>query len=408
MKYGIIAGIVLIAAGFGIVVYWDGILQPEDEAKKLLREGNLLFERSDKASINGAISHYSSVIARYPHTDSVKSAYYNMARSYEKLKLYRLAYLKYIYVLKTDKKMAEPRKNELKSRIARLRVTQEQTEEGIHQLFDLLSTSDDKDFRGRVYTELGHAYLKNGELKKSRKMFDLALKENGPNEEAVLGKARVLKKLGYASDAYDLYDYFIKYFGGFSNYTWDVKKSYELQLYHSGHSAYLKASYWSAQSYLARFIRTFPGSSRMDNVLYWAGESMFHLKKYDAALTYYQKALTNRLSGRDEDARIRRGYTYFIMKKYDMAAREFQIYLDTWPEGRHAESATKWKEMSTRELMYRINNKTRDDSIKTDESVDEISSESDSPEQHGIKGIMKEEKQENEVSEDKYENVAEM
>ena len=124
--------------------------------------------------------------------------------------LNRLAYLKYIYLLKNNDKIATETEQDIKARVARLKIMKRYDEEGIHQLLGLLNYSDSKDFRSRIYTELGHTYLKRGELANSKRMFDLALAEYGNNEEAILGKARTYKRMGKDTMAYDLYDHFLK------------------------------------------------------------------------------------------------------------------------------------------------------------------------------------------------------
>ena len=82
--------------------------------------------------------------------------------------------------------------------------------------------------------------------------------------------------------------------------------------------------------------------------------AFFGLKKYESALSYFNRVLANNVSTKDEDARIKKGYSYFMVKKFDLAAREFQKYLEQYPHGRHNETAKKWKEMSTKEILYRI------------------------------------------------------
>jgi hypothetical protein len=93
------------------------------------------------------------------------------------------------------------------------------------------------------------------------------------------------------------------------------------------------------------------------------------------------------------------------MKKYDLAAREFEIYLKDYPKGRHADTAREWKEMSTRELMYRINNRTRDDESYRDRSnVDEVSAPADDEKSVEPMG----DRSPSEEVPDVYENVAEL
>jgi hypothetical protein len=43
-----------------------------------------------------------------------------------------------------------------------------------------------------------------------------------------------------------------------------------------------------------------------------------------------------------------------MSKRFDLAAREFQVYLRDYPRGKYSDVASEWKNMSTRELLYRI------------------------------------------------------
>jgi TolA-binding protein len=349
-----IAGSVMVAAGVVLLVFYVQKLRPEKEARELLVEGKLVLERGDKESINSSIGLFSKIIARYPDTASIPEAYYLIGQGYEKLGLNRLAYLKYVYILKNNKTIPEDVNNDIRMRLSRLKVLREHTEEGIDQLLGLANYSNNNEFRSRIYTELGHAHLRENNYKKAARMFDIAITENGSNEDAILGKARSFYHLGEENKAYDLYEYFLKYYGSFSQYTDDVRKSFARDLYNSGLRSYRSGSHYPAISFFRRFIAQFPGDNRVENSLYWIGESFFSLKKYDSAVTYFSRVLANTLYHKDEDAQIKKGYSYFMQKKFDLAAREFQTYLDRFPGGKHASTANKWKEMSTREILYRV------------------------------------------------------
>ncbi|HPS85343.1 MAG TPA: tetratricopeptide repeat protein [Spirochaetota bacterium] len=370
MKKWILVGIIFIFLGIGLFAYYDSFVKPEREAKELIVEAKMSFERNDKESINKAIDIFTKVIAKYPGTDSSLEAYYYIAESYEKLNLNRLAYLKYIYLIKGKQKLPSEMEKEINARIARLKIMKRYDEEGIHSLMSLLNYSDNKDFRSRIYTELGHTYLKTGEFQKSKRMFDLALSENGNNEEAILGKARTYKRMGQDGEAYELYDHFLKYYSNFSNYTGDVTKSYTKQLYESGINNYRKGRYYPAITYFKKYLTQFPGTSNTENSLYWIGESYFALKQYDNAISYLKRVLDNGYYHKDQDAYIKIGYSYFMAKNYDLASREFQTYIDNYPNGKYVERAKQWKEMSTKELMYKYKKSEKPEADVDDESTD--------------------------------------
>ncbi len=382
MKKWIVVGIVFIFLGLALFAYYDSFVKPEKEAKELIVEGKMSYERNDRESINKAIDIFTKVIAKYPNTNSSLEAYFSIAECYEKLNLNRLAYLKYIYLLKGKQKLTPELEKEINARIARLKILKRYDEEGVHTLLGLLEKSDNKDFRSRVYTELGHTFLKSGEVQKSKRMFDLALAENGNNEEAILGKARVYKRLGDDGKAYELYDHFLKYYSNFSNYTTDVNTSYPKQLYESGISNYRKGRFNTAINYFRKYITQYPGYSRTENALYWIGESFFAMKQYDSAISYFKRVTGNDYYHKDQDAFIKIGYSYFMAKNYDLASREFQSYIDTYPNGKYITKAKQWKEMSTKEMMYKYKKNEKSDS-EDEEDSEEEEDEEDNKESSG-------------------------
>jgi TolA-binding protein len=357
MKQGIIAGAVLILAGIGLAAYYGYSVRNEREARELLTEGKIIYERGSREAVNDSINIFSRVVARYPGTPAESEAYFYIAQSYERLNLNRLAYLKYVYILKSNPDVDPALKNEILARLGRLKVMKRFTEEGIHQLLALLNYSDNREFRSRVYTELGHTYLQMKEYEKSKRMFDIALTEYGDNEEAILGKARAYKRLGQDDAAYGVYEDYLRYYGNFSNYADDVRHAYLRQVYRSGHESYRRGRYQAAISYFQRIVRCFPGDPMTENALYWIGQCHFAMKQYGSAIRYFDRVLGNEYGRKDQDARIRKGYAYFLTKQFDLAAREFQVYINSYPGGRYIDTARKWKSMSTQEMLYRINNR---------------------------------------------------
>ncbi len=361
MKEGIVIGIVCIILGIGVFAYYERFVKYEREAAQLVTEGKLLFERDSRESVNAAVNIFSRVVAHYKGTRAEKEAYYYIAQGYEKLDLNRLAYYKYVYLLKNRQDISRKDINEIKARIGRLKLMRRYTDEGVHQLMSLLNKTTDRDFRSRVYTELGHAYMANVNYRQAKSMFEIALTENGDNEEAMIGQARSMIRLGEHDQAYAVYDRYLKYYGNFSRYADDVRRSYRGQLYHSGLGSFRHGDYPGARNYFNRLIRQFPDDTRSENSLYWIGESHFAQGRYDTAINYYNRVLSNGHSHKDEDARIKKAYAYFNSKKFDLAAREFQVYLNTYPKGRYRSTAKKWKDIARREILYRL----RDDSTIT-------------------------------------------
>jgi len=358
MKTKTLAGALLIVIGILLIIYYVLVIQPQSEAKKLLTEATLIYERNDKESINQAVTILTKIIARYPDTKTAIEAYYYIGQCYEKLNLNRLAYLKYVYLVKNNRKnLSDDMYKNILARIAHINWLQNYSEESAHQLLTLLNASMDRNYRSKIYSELGHLYLKNGEIQKAKRMFDIAINEDSTNEEAILGRARSLKHLGMDAEAYNHYDYFLRYYGAVSQYVNDVKNAYKVQAYKSGLNAFRSGHYSDAIGFFNRVLIHFGGDKLSENALYWIGESYFAMRQFDRAIAYFNKVLTNEFYHKDQDAQIKKGYAYFMQKKFDLAAREFQRYIREFPRGKYVAVAKEWKNMSTAELQNIIEGK---------------------------------------------------
>ena len=96
----LLLGIALIVTGIALFTAYDQFIRPEREAKELLSEGKIIMERGDRNSINTALGMFTKVVVRHSATRSAPEAYLQMGSAYEKLGLYRLASLRYSYLLK--------------------------------------------------------------------------------------------------------------------------------------------------------------------------------------------------------------------------------------------------------------------------------------------------------------------
>jgi len=195
---GLIIGIILIIAGGSLFILYDRYVRPEMDARNIVEESRLIMERGDRDSANLAINTLRKVLVNYGNTRSAPSAYYMTGQAYEKIGLYRLAYLKYSYLFKNplNEKCSATILNDTKIAMNRIRILRNYSAEGMHNLYNMLDGSQNTELRSRVYSELGQAYLRNNDLKQARTSFDIALQENSNNEEAIIGKARALKRAG--------------------------------------------------------------------------------------------------------------------------------------------------------------------------------------------------------------------
>lgn len=407
----VIIGSSLLVLGIMVFAYYDMVIKPQHAAQELMTEAKMILERGDKESVNASINLLTKIIVKYPSSNLVDPAYAYIGEGYEKLGLYRLAYLKYGYLLKKNPSTLDPEfKKEIMVRYARIKVMQQMSEEAMDQLYGLLHVSNSPDFRSRIYSELGYTYLKNNDLARAKKSFDVAVGEQGNNEEAILGKARVYKRMGNDNAAYDMYEYFLKYYGALSQFTPDIRAAFNEQVYQSGLNAYRCGNYSGSISFFNRFMNNFPNDRKLGNALYWIGESYYAMKKFDTAISYFDRVLNGGYYSKAEDARIKKGYSYFMTNRFDLSAREFQLYINQYPHGRYVHTAREWKNMSTKEILYRIQS-TDAPQVQGDTGSDGAAGQKKTPltEPSGKKeGISGDEGVSGDMSESDYENVAEL
>ena len=194
----LIIGAFLVILGIGGFTVYEYKIKPEIEAGKLYREAVIVAQRCDRTSYNKAIDMHVKIMAQYPKSSYSFKSYLSISELYEKIGLYRLAYINYNYLIKTYPKRVDSAglRHDIISRIAVLKLRQNRTDEGLNQLYSILNETSEKELRARIYSEIGYDSLKKSNMNKSLDSFNLALGENSENEEAVLGKARTLIRLG--------------------------------------------------------------------------------------------------------------------------------------------------------------------------------------------------------------------
>lgn len=364
-------GIVLILIGIGLFAYYDQRIKPESEAQKLLRQAQIMSERDDKKTLNKSFEIFTKIIADYPGTKSAIESYFSIGMLYEKLGFYRLANIKYSYILKSKSYLLDEEiERKTITRMAHLKILKNYSDEGVNKLLEVLNNTNNRESRSRIYSELGFTLLKANNYKKALHFFVLAIREDGNNEEALLGKARALKKKGSDMLAFNEYDKFLQQFGSVSTYTVDVKNSYQKQAYLSGLKFYRLKKYKKAIKVLKRVLKNFNSEKISENTLYWIGESYFSTKEYKKSINYFSKTLNNNYYHKDEDARLKKGYSYFMLRNYKLAAKEFDIYNHFYKNGKYAHVASKWKDICVKEMQYINRNKNINDNAEENTQYD--------------------------------------
>ena len=351
----LIIGAFLVILGIGGFTVYEYKIKPEIEAGKLYREAVIVAQRCDRTSYNKAIDMHVKIMAQYPKSSYSFKSYLSISELYEKIGLYRLAYINYNYLIKTYPKRVDSAglRHDIISRIAVLKLRQNRTDEGLNQLYSILNETSEKELRARIYSEIGYDSLKKSNMNKSLDSFNLALGENSENEEAVLGKARTLIRLGKYEEAFELYDVFLKFKGEFSPYAQDVRKAYLSQLYDCSLSYFRSGKYSSSVAASRRLLANFPQSKLSENSYYWAGEGYYALGNYKNAVAFFTKALSNSYYHKDEDSLIKRGHSYFSMKSYLSAVKDYDRYMEQYRNGKYFSIASKWKEQALAEISQK-------------------------------------------------------
>ena len=289
----IFMGIFLILCGGLLLSFYFIKVYPEQSARKLLVQGITLYERGDKDSVNKALDVLTELVAKYEQTNTARSGYYYMGLCYENLGLNKLASEKYNFIFQNYQDLPLKTKHELQIKLSRMKILRQQTEEGVDQLLALINNSSDRKFRSRIYTELGHAYLQLRKYEKADRMFEIALNEDGNNQDAILGKALTFRSMGYHNKAYDMYERYLKFHGYFNTYTKNLRKKFLAQVANSGYRSFKKGEYSNSIAYYNRLLRNFPENAKTEEAFYWIGHSYLALGKYNTAITYFNKVLAN-------------------------------------------------------------------------------------------------------------------
>ncbi|MGB9621389.1 MAG: tetratricopeptide repeat protein, partial [Brevinematia bacterium] len=107
-----------------------------------------------------------------------------------------------------------------------------------------------------------------------------------------------------------------------------------------------------AAKYFVKTVNTFPNTIYEDAALYWLGEVYAIYKKYDKALEFFDKAMSNEPKNKDEDALFKKGVVLYQAGKMIDSLANFKKFLLDYPNSRLSQEAKKWVEILTKEIQY--------------------------------------------------------
>ncbi|MGC8870010.1 MAG: tetratricopeptide repeat protein, partial [Brevinematia bacterium] len=209
----------------------------------------------------------------------------------------------------------------------------------------LVKVQDDN-IRRNILTQLGYIYFYRKDYENALIYF-----EKANTELAELGKARVFIDKGDYESAFYIYDNFLKYRSG-SKYYKSVYDAYSKQLYTYAFRLLRDKDYSQAAKYFVKTVNTFPNTIYEDAALYWLGEVYAIYKKYDKALEFFDKAMSNEPKNKDEDALFKKGVVLYQAGKMIDSLANFKKFLLDYPNSRLSQEAKKWIEILTKEIQY--------------------------------------------------------
>jgi tol-pal system protein YbgF len=114
------------------------------------------------------------------------------------------------------------------------------------------------------------------------------------------------------------------------------------QLYDAAYNDYQTGKYQDSISKFKNFVSLSPSDPRAANAQYWIGECYYSLKDYRNAINSFQSVLQNYpLSGKIQDAILKKGFSYEILGQKELAEVDFQQVIDQFPSTAAAEIAKK-------------------------------------------------------------------
>lgn len=113
-----------------------------------------------------------------------------------------------------------------------------------------------------------------------------------------------------------------------------------LEIYTSGVDLFNEAEYSQALDAMNRFVATGPQPDYMDNALYWMGECLYGLGRYDEALGFFQRVVSEYPDGNKvPDSLLKEALTHERLSNLSRAHEILTTLVETYPTTDAAERA---------------------------------------------------------------------
>ncbi|MBN4079560.1 tol-pal system protein YbgF, partial [Beggiatoa alba] len=90
------------------------------------------------------------------------------------------------------------------------------------------------------------------------------------------------------------------------------------------------------------FVQTYPNGFFADNAQYWLGEANYVQRRFDVALSEFDKVVKNHpTSPKRADALLKMGFTYQELGQYDKARLSLNTVIMNYPDSTAASLAQK-------------------------------------------------------------------
>ncbi len=316
-----------------------------------LREAEEYLRQNSKEAARQALAIFNRVLAQNFNEDLNQKAKYGMAAALERLEENSAA-LAYYRELRKEKIKDPQIRDKVDYALGRFYLYLNHEEEGRSLLKGLLSRTEDKQLKSKIFSTFGMFYLRRKEAKRAEENFRVALKYNPENLEAEKGRARAVKGQGRDWTAYRHYDDYL-----FSTQNLDPaklqkeKKAIEQEIFDSGVLAYRKGRYHNAISFFRKLCAGSKDQVLQEEARFWIAETYKALGMNTKAIKAYGRVLHNALRHRDAAALFQKGDLLYHQGKSRHAAKIFTELMQNYPESNYIRKSKKYLEELHQELQ---------------------------------------------------------
>ncbi len=335
-----LAGLIFIILGLltGVYVYISDSSSKTQEFEVKLKEGEELLKQTNKLSTKKALVLFNELSAQDIPKKYLFRVKFGQAVALEKNKD-RLLALKSYKELAQIEGINSLQREQLEYRLGNLLLKLNQEEEGKAYLGNVLRSSENRELRSLCLTSIADYFFEQKKWDKAAENYSLALQEDRYNVHARVGLEKSLKNLGKDISYSDVFPENLEYLYTPEN----IKSTQTTKLasesseagsgyFEKGRQYYLKKNYNLAIKNFQKSLKTTKSGLEKERALYYLTECYIATGRYELALKYADKVLTNPNTSLDANAVFKKGIVYFKLGQYKEAISYFNEVIEKYPE----------------------------------------------------------------------------